>query len=109
MNNTTSAEMLKRFEEITIEMLEVAKKKNNDYSGDVRAFKNFEVIEFLTNWYTTTEQGFLTRITDKASRIATLLNRDAQVADERVIDTLTDLSNYAVLMRIYLETKDSSQ
>ena len=32
MNNTTSTEMLKRFEEITTEMLEVAKKKNNDYS-----------------------------------------------------------------------------
>lgn len=107
MNNTTSAEMLKRFEEITNEMLEVAKKKNNDYSGDVLAFKNFYTIEFLTNWYTTTEQGFLTRITDKVSRIATLLNREAKVADERSIDTLTDLANYAVLMRIYLETKEN--
>ena len=109
MNNTTPAEYLKRFKEITDKMYEITSRKNHDYSWTQFAFKNFMQIEQLTDWYTTTEEGIVVRITDKLSRLCTLLDKQWQVNDERIEDTLLDMANYCIILAIYLETKDSSQ
>ena len=108
MNNTTPEQYLKRFKEITDKMLEVTTAKNKDYSWEALAFKNFETISFLTDWKTTTEQGFLVRMTDKITRIANLLETENAVVDEKLEDTLLDLSIYSILFKIYLDTNNNN-
>ena len=103
-NETAPEEYLKRFEEKTKIMLDITRAKNNDYSWSQFAFKNFEQIEWITDWKISTADGILVRMTDKMSRIATLLNWEQQVADEKITDTLMDLSNYSIILSIYLET-----
>jgi len=105
MNTTNQEEFLKRFKEITDKMLEITTAKNKDYSGSNLAFKNFETINFLTDWKITAEQWFLVRMTDKISRIANLIDTENAVADEKITDTLLDLATYAILFKIYLDTK----
>lgn len=43
------------------------------------------------------------RLEDKLNRLKALRNSTAQVADESIIDTLTDLANYAIMTIIELE------
>lgn len=42
---------------------------------------------------------------DKLQRIANLLEREAQVKDESVDDTLKDLANYSLILLAYLVSK----
>ena len=86
-------------------MYETTKKKNTDYTGgDTQPFKNFEMVEVLG--FATTEQGFMTRITDKVMRVAGFVkNGTLQVVDEKVTDTLLDCATYCLLMICYLESK----
>ncbi len=96
---------LKRFKEITETMYEITLKKNSDYCGSPDLpFKNFTMVEQMG--FASTEQGFLTRITDKVMRISSFVkNGTLAVEDEKVTDTLCDLANYAILMMCYLESK----
>ncbi len=96
---------LKTFEELTTQMLEITKKKNSDYTGDDSSpFKNFTMVE--TMGFASTEQGFLTRITDKVMRVSSFVKHGIlQVADEKVEDTLLDCANYCLLMICYLRSK----
>ena len=97
---------LKRFKEITDEMYAVTKQKNSDYTADSGdAFANFKQVEHLN--ICSAEAGFLTRMTDKVSRLAGLVkNKELKVANESYIDTVTDLAVYSILLRIYLENKN---
>ncbi len=99
------AEYLGRFKELTEQMYEITRKKNADYTGDVSSpFKNFTMVE--TIGFASTEQGFMTRITDKIMRIASFVkNGTLEVVDEKVTDTLLDCANYCLLMICYLESK----
>ena len=105
MNKLTPTEYIAEFEKVTSQMLAITKAKNKDYSWDALRFKNFETIAFLTDWDTTVEQWFLVRITDKVTRIANLIKTENAVKTERIEDTLLDLSIYAILFKIYIETK----
>jgi hypothetical protein len=84
-------------------MYVIMQAKNHDYAGDGDAFKNFKLVEFL-GW-ATVEQGFVTRLSDKLSRIATLIHSEAKVKDEKITDTLRDMANYSILMLCYLNSK----
>lgn len=99
-------DLLKDFEDTTKKMVEICKAKNADYSGAVEdAFANFARVETLG--ICKTEQGFLTRMTDKLCRIASFTAKgELQVKDESVEDTLLDLANYAILMRLYIKSKE---
>jgi len=106
MNSLQSTEMLKIFRDITNDMYETAVKKNADYSWDV-AFKNFELVEVLG--ITDVATWLLVRQSDKVSRITNLLQRKFQgvanqVKDESITDSLVDLANYCILLKIYLDT-----
>ena len=70
------------------------KAKGADYSGDIDTFKNFR------EWGS---KGVLVRIGDKVNRMNSLFKRDAQVLDEKLEDTVDDLINYALYLRILLE------
>lgn len=82
------------------------RKKNADYTGDNdNPFSNFQSVEVLG---IPTEVGFLTRMMDKMKRIASFVEKDElQVKDESVMDTLSDLANYASLFAGYLQSKQS--
>ena len=84
---------------------EITAKKNADYTGATDdPFANFKTTEHLG--ICTAEQAFLTRMTDKMTRIATFVKKGTlQVADESVEDTLLDLSNYAILLACYIKSK----
>lgn len=75
-------------------------KKNADYAK-TDPFGNFKLVEELG--ITNVEKGILVRIADKISRITNLIDKEAQVKDESIEDTLQDLANYAVILKIYLK------
>jgi len=85
-------------------MLEIAEAKNHDYGGkDSNAFANFMAVEHLGA--ASAEAGITVRMTDKLSRIITLLNKEAKVADESITDTLLDLANYALILKALIAYK----
>lgn len=102
----TKEEYLKEFKALTDQMYQITEKKNSDYTGDSSSpFKNFTMVEEMG--FATTEQGFMTRITDKVMRISSFVKQGTlKVEDEKVSDTLLDLANYALLMICYLKSKE---
>lgn len=92
------------------DMLAVTARKNADYTGaSADPFANFTRVEALG--IASTEQGFLTRMTDKLCRVTSLTavgSPGARVSDESIRDTLHDLANYCALFAAYLESKKRS-
>lgn len=84
-------------------MIQLTKRKNHDYAGDVDAFQNFKMCEALG--LCSTEKGMVVRMSDKLQRISNLLDRPNAVADEKVTDTLMDLAVYAIIALLYLQSK----
>jgi hypothetical protein len=89
-------------EELAKAGIETARKKNADYANSDDPFANFRLSEMVG---VPVERGILVRMTDKIRRIANLLDRDPEVADESVDDTLADLANYALILRVWLRWK----
>jgi len=75
--------------------------KNSDYSDKNDAFNNFRYSEELG--ITSTDKAMFVRMCDKMSRIANLLNKEANVKDETIHDTLLDLAAYSILLSIYID------
>jgi len=96
-------DFIKQFKWVLLYMLDIVKAKNKDYAGWENPFKNFELVEKLD--ITTTEKGILTRITDKLSRINNLLEKEWEVKDEKITDTIVDLANYSIILLLYLKNK----
>jgi hypothetical protein len=97
-----SAWLLKFVETKAAALVETVRRKNADYSGAAPdPFGNFRNVEDLG--IATVEQGFLTRMTDKLARAASLTKpgKVAQVKDESVEDTLFDLAAYSFLLAAY--------
>lgn len=88
-------------------MKEITRAKNSDYCGiGDDPFKNFRQVEYLG--VCSVEQGFMTRMSDKMSRISSYIQKgELEVKDESVTDSLRDLANYSVLLMGYLESKKS--
>jgi len=104
----TKSEYFEFAENFFGECIEISRKKNADYTGDVsNPFANFEAVEML---HVGTAQGFLTRMQDKMMRIASFVkNGNLQVKDESVQDTLRDLANYSCLMSGWIESQKKLQ
>jgi len=100
MKKFTQKDFLNRLEKLYKENVEISRRKNADYATDTDPFRNFRVCESIG---IPAEVGILVRMTDKISRIRNLLGKKAQVKDETIFDTLSDLANYAMILRIYLE------
>jgi hypothetical protein len=95
-----SMELIRRMVDLFARCIEIAEAKNADYANEDDPFQNFRGVEVLG---ISVEDGFLTRMSDKLARVSNLVRRDPAVADESVLDTLSDLANYAILLRVYLE------
>lgn len=86
-------------------MLDTARAKSHDYAGfSDSVFANFEMVGLCG--IASVEQGFLTRMMDKISRINSFVKQGVlQVEDEKIEDTCLDLSSYALLMLAYIKSK----
>lgn len=98
----TQKDFLNRLNELYTANVQISAKKNADYANDHDPFQNFRVCEALG---IPAEVGLIVRMSDKLMRASNLLNRPAQVEDESVFDTLSDLANYAMILRMFLEQK----
>lgn len=104
----TREEYLAFHREFCARMIAVTEKKNLDYCAGGDPFGNFKQIGALIALPNAVEIGFLTRMSDKLSRIGSYITRgELLVADESAQDTLHDLANYAALFSGYLVSKQS--
>jgi len=94
--------LLDNAKNFVFEMLDTMERKNHDYAG-WEEYKNFTLVEKL--WVCSVEQWVLVRMSDKFSRLSTLLNKEAKVKDETITDTLIDLANYSIILASYLKDK----
>ena len=104
----TRDELLKYHCEICNEAKDLMALKNRDYAGSegTEPFANFTRVESLG--ICSTEQGFMTRVTDKISRLSSFLNSGKMhVEDESFSDTIVDVINYMVLLSAYVSDKGS--
>ena len=83
---------------------EISQKKNSDYTGaSDDPFANFTTVE---KFGIKTEQGFVTRMSDKLKRISSFVEKGTlEVKDESALDTLQDLANYCCLFSGYLKSE----
>ena len=103
----TRDELLKYHCDICNEAKELMALKNRDYagSGGNEPFANFTRVESLG--ICSTEQGFMTRVTDKISRLSSFLDSGKMhVDDESFYDTIVDVINYMVLLSAYVNDKE---
>lgn len=101
--NTT--ELLQLHSELCTSAHALMKKKNHDYAGSSgdTPFANVTRVESMG--ITTTELGFMVRLTDKMSRLSTLMNGNKpKVEDEKIEDTILDVINYSVLLYAFLKS-----
>lgn len=101
-----TTEYLSFHKEVCDKMHEITVAKNHDYSGfsDDDPFANFRVVELCG--IASVEQGFLTRMMDKMSRVNSFVKQGVcNVKDEKIEDTLLDLANYAILMSAFIQSK----
>ena len=79
-------EFMEEYKKIVTETMELCVKKNKDYGSSVQdTFEKFGDISYLV------------RITDKYNRICSLLNKEGEVKDESIDDTIREMANYAFL------------
>ena len=90
------------FQSTLKEMYEIMQRKNADYTTTEDPFSNFRIVEKLG--ISGVEQWILVRMTDKISRISNLITREAKVKDESITDTLQDLANYSIILKLYIES-----
>lgn len=83
------------------EGMELMEKKSADYAGD-NPFGNFTLSRMVG---VEPERAILVRITDKISRTANLLGKEAKVEDEKIEDTVLDMMNYSAILLAYLRYK----
>lgn len=103
----TRDELLAFHAQIAQKAVELMKAKNHDYSGGAdksNPFLNFSRVESMG--ITDTKTGFLVRMTDKFSRLATFVtNGTYKTKDEALEDTIVDLINYSVLFLAYAQSE----
>lgn len=101
LEKTETEKFLDRLAELSHQNVQLACAKNADYANHGNPFGNFTLCEKLG--ICPTEVGMMARMTDKIARISNLLHREAAVKDESILDALSDLANYALILRIWLE------
>ena len=98
----TREELLKFHEMICEESRTLMNLKNRDYAGNEgnEPFANFTRCEAMG--ICETEQGFMVRVTDKMSRLSSIIESGKNhVKDESFEDTMVDVINYIVLLSAY--------
>ena len=97
-------ELLQLHSELCNNARTLMSEKNKDYAGHRgdEPFANFTRCQDMG--ITTTEKGFLVRMTDKLSRLSSFMSSGKfAVKEETLKDTLIDLINYSVLLYAYTQ------
>ena len=95
MTDFTKETLFELHQELTKKGLEIMKAKNADYSK-AHPLGNFYCCEALQAC--SAENGIIVRMSDKLSRLVSVIEKGAQVKDESIEDTIVDTINYAVLL-----------
>ena len=86
------------FKDILNKMYEIYEKKNADYGNSfAKSYDEFGLVSPVI------------RLSDKVERLKTLCNKEAQVKDESIIDTLIDIAVYAVLTVLEIKKREVQQ
>lgn len=101
----TQKDYLMLFENEIKLMHGLTSRKNADYAEDNDAFANFKLVVKVTNGRISAIDGVLVRMTDKLKRVGSLLARKAKVEDESILDTLSDLAVYSIILKLMLQEK----
>lgn len=86
--------------------LEIARRKNADYSSGVDPFRNFRNSQAVG---VSPERGILVRLSDKITRISNLLDKEADVKEETINDTIEDAINYLAILKAFRHQKNGTQ
>jgi hypothetical protein len=101
-------EFYQSFESRFAKCIAISRRKNADYCGGSEGadpFHNFRQAPGIAK--ITLEQGIVVRLTDKLSRLGSLLDPNSsgvQVVDESIDDTLNDVINYCTILGAYRES-----
>lgn len=87
---------LPQYEVMAQELLELYKRKNADYGDSITNNLNLYKIAF---------PSYLLRIKEKIERCLVLQEHEAQVKDEKVLDTLKDIANYSIILAAWLDNR----
>ena len=83
------------FKDILNKMYEIYERKNADYGNSfAKSYEEFGLVSPVI------------RLSDKVERLKTLCNKEAQVKDESIIDTLIDIAVYAVLTVLEIKKRE---
>lgn len=84
---------VQRFKEITSDMAETYARKNSDYGDSFgQSIREFGFVAGVV------------RISDKFNRLKSLLSgKEQKVNDESVQDTLLDMANYCIMLKMEME------
>lgn len=86
------------FKDILNKMYEIYERKNADYGNSFsKSYEEFGLVSPVI------------RLSDKVERLKTLCNKEAQVKDESIIDTLIDIAVYAVLTVLEIKKREVQQ
>lgn len=94
MEGKEKSASLVRYEIMSNELLELYKRKNADYGDSITNSLNLYKIAF---------PSYLLRIKEKIERCLVLQEHEAQVQNEKVLDTLKDIANYAIILAAWLD------
>ena len=89
-------EFVKNIESTYTECVDLILKKNADYATAVDPFQNFRNASVVG---VSVERAILVRVMDKISRISNLLDKEAEVKDESINDTIHDAINYLAILK----------
>lgn len=86
------------FKDILNKMYEIYERKNADYGNSfAKSYEEFGLVSPVI------------RLSDKVERLKTLCNKEAQVKDESIIDTLIDIAVYAVLTVLEIKKREDKE
>lgn len=85
------------FKQITEQMAEIYAKKNADYGDSFsESINKFGLIASAV------------RLSDKFNRFVSLIDKEPQVVNESIQDTLIDMANYAIMTAIYIKKHENN-
>lgn len=90
--------MIKEFVDLLDKMRDIHEKKNRDYAAFGKDFENFERSAQISSWFNDPiDKVYVTLITTKLARLATLLNSGNRPNNESIEDSFLDLTTYCGL------------
>ncbi len=96
---------LSRLEALYADNVAISKAKNSDYAQGDDPFQNFRMCE---HYGVPVSKGIVVRMSDKLTRISNLLDKEPDVAGESILDACSDLANYSMILRVWLEQAEQS-